>query len=139
VKKIIIIFTVLLIILTACESPLNNKYSFSDPISAYEWICENFVFENVGYNSPTKTLEIRKGDCYTLSMLFCHLLQDAYSPEIVVGVIQGTWHAIAKIDGTYYDLGMRGYGKKSPFEGGFSISMPWRMAKGYRWYANFVE
>lgn len=116
----------------------SSDYRIDNPSGAFRWIGDNFLTQNVGYKTVSETIEIRTGDCYTLSMLFCHLIQDAHEPEIVVGVIGDTWHTVAKVNGVYYDLGMRCYGKLSPFPG-YSISMPWRLADCYRWYAKWVE
>jgi hypothetical protein len=139
-KIIVIVFTILITILTACESPLNDKYLFDNPIKCFNWISENFDSEVVGYVSPTQTLETRKGDCYTLSLLFCEMMQDyEYTPEIVSGPWNSNeWHTVAKINNTYFDLSFRKIYTENPFPN-YSISMPWRMAKGYQWYADFVE
>jgi hypothetical protein len=139
-KKIIILIVLLALFILGCEIPLNSKYHFDNPVNCFDWIINNFDFEVTGYKSPMETLEIRKGDCFTLSLFFCEIMQDK-EPEIVVGYYpsEKQWHAISKIDNTYFDITLtQKITTKNPFPG-HSFSIPWRLAKGYKFYANFVE
>jgi hypothetical protein len=138
-KKIIILLIVLLFVL-GCKMPIDSKYHFDNPQKAFNWIVNNFEYKVVGYKSPSETLEIGEGDCFTLSLLFCDILQN-YStpPEIVSGPWgQKSWHTVAKINNTYFDLALNKIYLKNPFPG-YSFSMPWRLANCYKYYTKFVE
>lgn len=140
-KKIITLTMFLLsIIFISCNTPLDSKYRFDNPVKCFNWIIDNFEYKSVAYLSPTETMEIRKGDCFTLALLFCEMMQDyEYAPEIVSGIWHGgIWHSIAKINETYFDLGLNKIYMHNPFPG-YSVSVPWTMANCYKWYADFVE
>lgn len=127
-------------VLLSCQIVPDDLGTIDDPWNAYRWVTEKFTYEVVGYRTIEQTVRDKTGDCYTLTMVFCAVLRDHEpEPEIVIGkVAPGLYHAIAKIGGVYYDCAAEVITRDNPFQG-VSVSMPWRMADGYKFYARYIE
>lgn len=60
------------------------------------------------WQSPRQTIELGTGDCEDMALLFLYLVEQEYGVRGEIAVINqgndtGTLHAIALIDGVYYD------------------------------------